>query len=116
MHTADRVSLLDSTASLAAGAPPGKLAGAAQQFEALLIGEMLKSSSNAWLDSDADSGAESAMGMAQTQFAQALAAGGGFGLAKTIEKSIAAQTGTAPASSAQNENAVPDIASPASLK
>ena len=102
-----------STASLPAEKTPSKLAGAARQFESLLIGEMLKSAresdSDGWLGSGSDSGSESAMGMAETQFAQAIASQGGFGLAKTIERSVASQT-------AQNENAAPGTASTGSLQ
>jgi peptidoglycan hydrolase FlgJ len=102
---------------LSAAAPfekkPSKLTDAARQFESLLIGEMLKSAresdSDGWLGSGSDSGSESAMGMAETQFAQAIASQGGFGLAKTIERSVASQT-------AQKENAAPDTASTGSLQ
>jgi Rod binding domain-containing protein len=58
-----------------------------------MIGEMLKTaregSSDGWMGSGSDSSAESAMGMAESQFAQAMAARGGFGLAKMIEHSMA---------------------------
>lgn len=73
---------------------PSKLGDAARQFESLLIGEMLKaaraSDSDGWLG-EGDSSEESAMGLAETQFAQALANRGGLGLAKTIELSIGNQ-------------------------
>jgi Rod binding domain-containing protein len=69
-----------------------KLARSARQFEALMIGEMLKSAregnSEGWLGSGGDSAAESASGMAEAQFAQAIANKGGFGLAKMIEHSV----------------------------
>jgi Rod binding domain-containing protein len=80
---------------------PSKLADAARQFEALMIGEMLKSAraadSEGWLGSGSDSSEESAMGVAETQFAQAIAGGGGLGLAKSIERAIANQTTANPA-------------------
>jgi Rod binding domain-containing protein len=114
MNVTDSVPLLDPAGSLLEDRKPTKLAGAAQQFEALMIGEMMKSAregnDGGWLSSDADSGEESAMGMAETQFAQALASRGGFGLAKTIEQSMTRPT------AAQNENAVPDNISGTSLK
>ena len=114
MTTIDSVTLLDTTGSLLEGPKPTRLVSAAQQFEALMIGEMMKSSredgDGGWLSNDADNGEESAMGMAEAQFAQALASRGGFGLAKTIEKSMTRQP------SAQQDNAVPDHASGASLK
>jgi Rod binding domain-containing protein len=106
------VPLLD-TAAAPAEKTPSKLGDAARQFESLLIGEMLKSAresdSDGWLGSGSDSGSESAMGLAETQFAQAIASHGGFGLAKTIERSVAGQT-------AQNEKAAPDTASAGSFQ
>ena len=84
------VPLLSTDTATASGKTPSKLADAARQFESLLIGEMLKSAresdSEGWLGSGSDSGSESAMGLAETQFAQAIASQGGFGLAKTIER------------------------------
>lgn len=80
-----------------ADAKPSKLHEAAQQFESLMINEMLKSakdssSSSGWFDSEGDSAGESAMDMAQTQFANSLAKSGGLGLARMIEKSVTAPT------------------------
>ena len=70
-----------------------KLHNAAQQFEALMIGEIMKSEreagSGGWLGSGDDSGDDSAMDMAEGQLSNALAAGGGFGVAKMIEKTMA---------------------------
>jgi len=75
---------------------PSKLSGAARQFESLLIGEMLKSARESnldgWLGSGSDSGGESAMSFAETQFAQAIASQGGFGLAKTVERAVSDET------------------------
>jgi peptidoglycan hydrolase FlgJ len=74
------------------GSKPSKLHEAAQQFEALMIGEMLKSvrqdSSSGWLGSGDGAGQDSAMDMAESQFAKALALSGGLGLAKMVEHSI----------------------------
>jgi Rod binding domain-containing protein len=102
-----------TTAAPPAGKTPSKLADAARQFESLLIGEMLKSAresdSDGWLGSGSDSGSQSAMGLAETQFAQAISSQGGFGLAKTIERSVASQ-------SAQKEKAAPETASTGSLQ
>ena len=76
-----------------ASGKPSKIHEAAQQFESLMINEMLKSvkesSSSGWLGSDGDSAGESTMEMAQAQFANALAKNGGLGLTRMIEKSIA---------------------------
>jgi flagellar protein FlgJ len=74
---------------------PQKLHSLAQQFEALLIGEMLKSAREAAQDmstddnDDGDAGGDSAMDMAQTQFAQAIAMQGGLGLSHLIETGLA---------------------------
>jgi len=72
-----------------------KIADAAGQFEALLIGEMLKSvreaSDDGWLGGGSDSSAESAFGIAENQLAQTISQNGGFGLAKTIQRSIETQ-------------------------
>jgi len=84
----------------AAPAPPSpaKLHEIAQQFEALLIGEMLKGVREAAKDSgmdgeeDDDPAGESATDMAQTQFAQAIAAQGGLGLSHLIETGLARDT------------------------
>jgi Rod binding domain-containing protein len=71
---------------------PEKLHSVAQQFEALLIGEMLKSIHEAAKDTgddDDDAGGDSAMDMAQTQFAQSIAQQGGLGLSHLIETGLA---------------------------
>jgi Rod binding domain-containing protein len=69
-----------------------KLHTAAQQFEALMIGELLKTAraddEDGALGEGEDSGADSAMDMAQSQFATALANRGGLGLAPIIEKTM----------------------------
>jgi Rod binding domain-containing protein len=102
-----------SSAVAPAEKTPSKLGDAARQFESLLIGEMLKSAresdSDGWLGSGSDSGSESAMGLAETQFAQAIASHGGFGLAQTIERSVSRET-------AQKENAAPERVSSGSLQ
>src|SRR5689334_7708714 len=83
------------TADLASekSAKPDRLHRAAQEFEALLVGEMLKSAresgSDGWLGSGEDTGADSAMDMAESQLANALASSGGLGLSKTIERAMA---------------------------
>jgi Rod binding domain-containing protein len=102
-----------TTATAPAEKTPSKLGDAARQFESLLIGEMLKSARESnpdgWLGSGSDSGEESAMSLAETQFAQAIASQGGFGLANTIERSVSRE-------SAQKENAAPERVSSGSLQ
>jgi Rod binding domain-containing protein len=69
-----------------------KLHKAAHDFEALLIGEMLKTahadSDDGWLGSGDSAGSDSAMQMAESQLAEALSSGRGLGLASVIEKSM----------------------------
>jgi flagellar protein FlgJ len=66
---------------------PVKVRESAKQFEALLIGQMLKSmrdSEGGWLGTEGDDASSSAMEYAQENFAQSLANSGGLGLAKLI--------------------------------
>jgi Rod binding domain-containing protein len=85
-----------SASPAAPGAPapkddPAKVQDAAHQFEALLIGQMMKSMQNAeggWLGTDEDDASASAMEYAQEMFAQSLAAGGGLGIAKLVAKGL----------------------------
>ena len=70
---------------------PEKIAGAAKQFEALMVGQILKtareSSGGGWLsdEDDQDDGTGSlVMEMAEQGFAQAIAARGGLGIAKMV--------------------------------
>lgn len=63
----------------------------ASDFEALLIGQMLKSArsdSNGWLGTGEDSSSESLVDLAEDQIAKVLAQGGGLGLGDMITKSI----------------------------
>jgi Rod binding domain-containing protein len=67
---------------------PDRVRDAAQQFEALLLAQMLQSvrenESEGWLGTGQDSAASSAMAIAEEQFAHLMAAGGGLGLTKLI--------------------------------
>lgn len=66
-------------------APPRDLESLARDFEALLVGELLKAAraggSGGWLGEE-DAAAESALGLAEQELARAIAAGGGLGLAR----------------------------------
>jgi flagellar protein FlgJ len=71
---------------------PEKVKHAAQQFEALLIGQMMKSmhdSEGGWLGTGDDESASSAMEYGQEIFAQSMAANGGLGLANIVAKGLA---------------------------
>jgi Rod binding domain-containing protein len=72
-------------------------AGPASDFEALLIGQMLKSArsdSDGWFGTGEDKSSESLIEMAEDQIAKVLAKGGGLGLAGMIERSLASQSET----------------------
>lgn len=69
-----------------------KIADAARQFEALLIGQILKSACDASTmtgsTGDADPAGATAIEMAQEQFAAALSARGGLGIATMVTKGL----------------------------
>ncbi|MEO8592508.1 MAG: hypothetical protein ABI759_04230 [Candidatus Solibacter sp.] len=70
---------------------PGRVHEAAQQFEALLLGQMLRTereSGSGWLGSGEDSSAECVTDYAEQQFAAALAQNGGLGLASLVAKGL----------------------------
>jgi len=70
---------------------PAKVLNAAHQFEALLMGQMMKSmrdSEGGWMGTDEDDASSSAMEYAQEMFAQSMAAGGGLGLASLVAKGL----------------------------
>ena len=86
------------SSGLSAGVPttaksdtPEKVRDAAQQFEALLMGQILRSarqSGSGWLGGGEDSSAECATDYAEQQFAAVLAQQGGLGLAHMIAKGL----------------------------
>jgi Rod binding domain-containing protein len=70
---------------------PQKTKDAAVQFEALLVGQILKSAheeDGGWLGPGEDQTASSAMQMADEYFAKALTSRGGLGLARMISASL----------------------------
>ena len=70
---------------------PAKIRDAAQQFEALLIGQMMRSvreSGGGWLGSGADPSGDCATEYAEQHFATTLAQQGGLGLADLISKGL----------------------------
>jgi flagellar protein FlgJ len=71
---------------------PEKVRDAAQQFEALLIGQILRSareSGSAWFSDGDDPSGEVATDYAEQHLATVLAQKGGLGLADTIAKGLA---------------------------
>ena len=72
-------------------ADPAKIRDAAQQFEALLIGQILRSareSGKGWLGSGGDSSSDCATEFAEQHLAAVLSAQGGLGLADLIAKGL----------------------------
>ena len=70
---------------------PQKTQAAAAQFEALLVGQILKAAheeDGGWLGAGEDKTASSAIQMADEYFARAITAHGGLGLAKMITKGL----------------------------
>jgi Rod binding domain-containing protein len=78
---------------------PGKAAGAAKDFEALLMGQILKSarSGGGWLGTDDDDAGEAAVGLGEEQLARTIAQNGGLGLSGLIESGIPSQQDAEPA-------------------
>ena len=70
---------------------PARIHDAAQQFEALLLGQMLHSvreGGSNWLSSGEDAAGDCATDLAEQQFAAAMAQQGGLGLATLITKGL----------------------------
>jgi Rod binding domain-containing protein len=73
---------------------PEKIKSAASQFEALLIGQVMKAAhegeddADGWLGTGEDQTSQSIMGLADEFFARAVASRGGFGLAQTVAKGL----------------------------
>ena len=64
---------------------PARIGHAATDFEALLLGQMLKSAREACESDDEEKDPNSTMiDFSEQQFAQALASSGGFGIAKMV--------------------------------
>jgi peptidoglycan hydrolase FlgJ len=80
--------VLDPSAQLTqAKDDPAKVLGAARQFEALLLGQMMKSmrdTEGGWMGTDEDDASSSAVEYGQEMFAQSMANQGGLGLAKLL--------------------------------
>ena len=66
---------------------PEKILKAAKQFEALLVGQMMKSmqdSEGGWLGTGDDQSSSAAIEYGEEAFAQAMSASGGLGLAQMV--------------------------------
>jgi Rod binding domain-containing protein len=77
--------------------PGSKVAGAAKDFEALLLTQILKSShgEGGWLDTSDDDAGSAAVSFGEEQLAHTMASSGGLGLAKLIESGIDTATNQA---------------------
>lgn len=76
--------------------PGGNSHQTASEFEALLIGQMLKSAranSEGWFGTGEDTSSASLIEIAEDQIARVIAEGGGLGLGGMIEKTLEAQAG-----------------------
>jgi flagellar protein FlgJ len=99
MNISSSLSALAPTVGAAtnASSKSSKIHDAAQQFEALMVGEMLKSAreSGSWglTDEESDPGQDTLSGMAESQFANALAKSGGLGLSRMVEQGVSQQAG-----------------------
>jgi Rod binding domain-containing protein len=86
---------------------PQKTKDAAVQFEALLVGQILKAAheeDGGWLGSGEDQTAGSAMQMADEYFARALTSHGGLGLARMISNGLDQAAASAAANGASRSN------------
>ena len=82
---------LQTRAGGAGSRAPSKVHDAAQQFEALLLGQMLRAereSGSGWLGGGEDSSAECVTDYAEQQFAAVLAQNGGLGIATLVAKGL----------------------------
>jgi len=93
---------------------PKKVRDAAQQFESLLIGQILKEVSDSAQNSglgESDSASGSMMEMAQEHLAQAIATRGGFGLTAMVMRGLEAKPSTATGSTNGGPGQLPVAAS-----
>jgi len=74
-----------------ASSESGKVDEAAKQFEALIVGQVLKTareSADGWLGTGEDQGGQLAVELGEQAFAQAVAARGAFGIAKLVKSNL----------------------------
>ena len=72
-----------------------KRAGAAKDFEALLVSQLLRSvreEGSGWLGTGEDQASDAAFGLGEEQLAKTLASHGGFGLSKVIDVGLKHQS------------------------
>jgi Rod binding domain-containing protein len=102
-------STIDSAAS--GSSRPKNAQEAAQQFEALLLSEVLRSereSGNGWLGTGDDSSGDCAIDFAEQQLALELARQGGLGLANLISSGLESHSGSVTDSSSPSSAQAPN--------
>jgi Rod binding domain-containing protein len=74
---------------------PAKIEDAAQQFEALLLAQILRSAhpGSGWLNSESDSSGDSLADYTEQQLAAVMARSGGLGLSRMIAEGLKRQSG-----------------------
>ena len=95
-------SILNPAVPAPAADDPLKIRDAAQQFESLLLAQILRaerSSGHGWLNSGDDSAGEGAMDFAEQQLAGLLARQGGLGLASLIASGLEERSSPPPPAS-----------------
>jgi Rod binding domain-containing protein len=84
---------------------PDKAAGAAKDFEAVLVGQFLQSArqgGSGWLGGGDDTAGDTAVSLGEQQLAQSIAKVGGIGISKIIEGGLRASAITPPTPTRQN--------------
>ena len=89
---ASAISPLHTSAIAPTESKPKNTADAAKQFEALVIGQMLRSAREESGEDERDSTGSTMLDMADQQFAKMLADRGGLGLGTMIAKSLKVST------------------------
>ena len=81
---------MDALAQQQQGDGQKKVAGAARDFEALLLGQLLRASRSegGWLGTEEDDAGDAAVGFGEEQLALSMASSGGLGLSKLIQSGI----------------------------
>ena len=72
-----------------------KRSGAAKDFEALLVGQMLRAvreEGSGWLGTGEDRASEAAFGLGEEELARTISTSGGFGLAGIIDAGLKKQS------------------------
>jgi len=93
---------MSSLRSRMAKDPKGAAKEAASQFEALLMGTMLKTMRQTKFDDEQDSDMDTYRGMLDQQMVQSLSRAGGMGIANLVYKQIAKQSGFDPGQDASS--------------